>query len=79
MAVSRHCYNWEEPLDMQMIVNVCPGLHVFYSNLLLTHNFSHCTVMERGERSLLPENFIKQSWYHFIVNANLELDVKGQG
>ena len=59
--------------------HVCPGLHVFYSNLLLTHNFSHSTAMERGERSLLPENFIKQSWYHFIVNANLELDVKGQG
>ena len=35
--------------------------------------------MERGEKAVLPKIFIKQSWYLFIVNANLELDVKGQG
>ena len=66
-------------MDMQMIVNVCPSLHVFYSNILLTHNFSHCTSMERGERAVLPEIIIKQTLYLFIVNANLKLDVKSQG
>ena len=35
--------------------------------------------MERGEKAVLPEIIIKQTLYLFIVNANLKLDVKGQG